>query len=1440
MKPGVWVKTLFYLQPGWLLQKRLKTGVNWRYFRLWMLTVMRKYVEIMLCEQLSAHSNSSLFLKKLMKTPQIVRPICIGAAILASALTVKAAPYASGFTNIIVGTTTNIAYWLNTTPGAGDVVTITTYPSGASTTATPVQGSNQFTLPTGDTSYSVSINHIGSGAPAIESIASANSANTSWGGSPDPRGMDVNCYPSNGPTFGTVYMANGGAGTGHGLGLFPTHSDMSYAFGATSAGLDSSTFSGGSAGSAPYKVSVSRVDGTVLVSAIDPTVGTVYSLDPYLKTATMLLSKGNGTVHGEIYGQPRCTGSLAQGNFVLYTYDYTIAGVASNLDNFSGGAIGFGASYFTSYIEGQTAVSCIDNVCRYTIGGTSALPRTTAPDLLYNYGLNFSSGGLPADIEIGPTNGYIYSTSERTGTGSAPWLMIMDSTAKTNIWCSEDSSSDDVIADELVNFDGGADLNGCLLRISPDSRFIAMAGYYGYLAIFKLTNGIPDLSTYTLLKPVPAGDDPPRGVGFDAADNAYVLNSDTGNLYIYDLGLTETCVSSNDITGTNGSFSLTTPNLTASVTAPTPGAYQANNSYAIAHLSTSAAVPAVFTLSISAAQVTPVNLYFTLTGTATNGVQYNASTNGVNLPVTTTYMVTIPVGQTNINVTITPTATPAVGPTYSVLLNLQGGASYSAAAPTTATGFIANSGAQTLAITGTVASTMYRGLPNDIVTWNITRTGDTNIAFTLPYGSFTLGGTAAYGSDYAAGPQPGVFTNYPTAGAGVNIPIHVGDVNDSVEVGMPLPHATYTGTKTIILTGVSGVSTEGTNFSFSGSATASLLDNLPAQPEINVLWSDALTSATDQTNWTAVFSQNNTNPPLPGPCVISNYSSDVFDGTPLNFFADFGYTACLPSYDGLDLPPNGSTTVLRVTANKGGGSDEGCGVNLYPENCPILRGNYSVRFNMNLVRGCNSSGGSEYCVFGINHYGTNANWIWDGAVLQSNSPTDVFSFTNSDGIWFSVASDPLQFGSVGGYPSDYVLCTATNSTGANKFFPSTGYWPLNGASSTSFTNVFKQIVDYTSYNYDISNNWGYPLVGVPANQSGWYGAYDGGSVSSCAALGALPTNSSWTDVEIRQSNNVVTLLMNATTIFTYTNATPFTNGYPMLGYYDPYVGEGTGGGVYYSDIRAIELSPDLVTAPASVTVGAGTNHTFTVSAIGSGPYTNTWYSSPGNVVLQQDVVSTANDSDSFTVVSPTATASYYVVVSDASGPISSPVVTLTVDFPPAITTPPASLSVYSGATAKFTVTATGTATLAYQWTSNTVNMVTNALIAGTTTSALTLTGVTVHDSASYGVVVTNAYGKITNTAVLTVLPPNPSLISSFSAVANGIKIGFYTTSGDTNDTTNSFFVQSSTNLSSPVDYGFTNLTSPTITVTGGTNFSVTIPTNSVDQTRYYRILHKPY
>ncbi len=98
---------------------------------------------------------------------------------------------------------------------------------------------------------------------------------------------------------------------------------------------------------------------------------------------------------------------------------------------------------------------------------------------------------------------------------------------------------------------------------------------------------------------------------------------------------------------------------------------------------------------------------------------------------------------------------------------------------------------------------------------------------------------------------------------------------------------------------------------------------------------------------------------------------------------------------------------------------------------------------------------------------------------------------------------------------------------------------------------------------------------------------------------------------------------------------------------------------------------------------------------------------------------------------------YTLVVSNAYGARTSVVATLTVNDP-AITVPPASLSLKPGENATMNVTARGTAPLSYQWWKDGV------ALAGRTESSITLTNVSAADAGGYRVLLSGPYGNATS------------------------------------------------------------------------------------------------
>ena len=96
-------------------------------------------------------------------------------------------------------------------------------------------------------------------------------------------------------------------------------------------------------------------------------------------------------------------------------------------------------------------------------------------------------------------------------------------------------------------------------------------------------------------------------------------------------------------------------------------------------------------------------------------------------------------------------------------------------------------------------------------------------------------------------------------------------------------------------------------------------------------------------------------------------------------------------------------------------------------------------------------------------------------------------------------------------------------------------------------------------------------------------------------------------------------------------------------------------------------------------------------------------------------------------------------------------ISIVIADPPQVTVHPVDhTNIVPGSDVSFSVTATGTAPLSYQWQKDGVNLTDGGSITGVATATLTITGVMESDEGGYRCVVTNTAGMDTsNTAILT-------------------------------------------------------------------------------------------
>ena len=156
--------------------------------------------------------------------------------------------------------------------------------------------------------------------------------------------------------------------------------------------------------------------------------------------------------------------------------------------------------------------------------------------------------------------------------------------------------------------------------------------------------------------------------------------------------------------------------------------------------------------------------------------------------------------------------------------------------------------------------------------------------------------------------------------------------------------------------------------------------------------------------------------------------------------------------------------------------------------------------------------------------------------------------------------------------------------------------------------------------------------------------------------------------------------------------------------------------------------------------------TFSVVATGTAPLSYQWQEGttpiPGAISASYTTPVTASTDNGET---------FQVVVTNSAGNIFSTAATLTVNVPPSITSQPANQTVVVGQAATFSVVATGTAPLPYQWQEGTTP------IPGATSSSYTTPETAATDNGeTFQVVVTNSAGNISSTAAtLTVnIPPS--------------------------------------------------------------------------------------
>lgn len=907
-----------------------------------------------------------------MKTPKLFQSLFPPGLTLALGLvlttgSVQAHPYATSLTNA----SGVISFRLNEAAdtvkvlwnGGSSSFTIGALPRGL--TVTNLSGAG-VTSP-----FQVEVTKAGAGVPTL--ISDNTNTNNHFFG---PRAVAVNKRPAS-PYFGRIYVGNApgvtaGSARRTGDGIYMLNADSSDAIGqgtnALNAGIDMVLASA----SMPWRIRVGDEDdnlymcnwtdanGNLFVADANMTVGTGTNVfeafaGPY--TANLPPEYNHGSVH-DVY----VTGSLGGGNLTVYTVDEdyeTIPGLLTELNSLWRYEIGAGALPWSAQPNGKVATPAIASVSQ-VIG-----------------------------LDRG-ANGYFYMINSRS-TGADNCLQVIDPNGPTVIYQSRPESL-------ALGFPRDILSNACSVAVSMDQKYLAVQRNAGQVVIVPLVNGIPNLAGRTEIAAIGTA----RQIAFDAANNFYVISAATERLRVYSLGLTTTAK-----TGSEGSFSITTPGNSVSV------AVDASTTYEEPTVGTNVSRIILTRVNDANDYALPLAVSFTTVGgTAVRGSDYVLQTNGVTFTAET---VTIPAGTNALTISMVVTDDEVAEVSELVVFNVAGGVNYSAGIPASTSVAIVDDEQPQLRVTG-LSTNIYERLAFDYARLTVERLGDTNAAsFALDQSSLVLSGSAVLNTDYTVANLPFSFDP--------------GVMTATIRLLYPIDNS-VTNTPRTITVGL----TAGTGFTAAtNTATTTILDDdlPPATP----VFAETFSTVDSATNWVVYFAD--TNSPA-----VDDYN------------LQFGY-----DYSGLGVPaaPNGSDTLgVYLQVNKADGTPTAAALNLYPKN-QSFGGDYRLRFDMYMIVG-NGVSTTEYALFGINHSGTKTNWF-------RNSSGGVFG-GSFDGLFYGVESDAAALGDYVLYSSPTTAGNNPTPQGAGRnastltqIFKSPPFFGAGGAPSNPESNAEASWVD---------------------------------------------------------------------------------------------------------------------------------------------------------------------------------------------------------------------------------------------------------------------------------------------------------------------------------------------------------------------------------------------
>ncbi len=174
------------------------------------------------------------------------------------------------------------------------------------------------------------------------------------------------------------------------------------------------------------------------------------------------------------------------------------------------------------------------------------------------------------------------------------------------------------------------------------------------------------------------------------------------------------------------------------------------------------------------------------------------------------------------------------------------------------------------------------------------------------------------------------------------------------------------------------------------------------------------------------------------------------------------------------------------------------------------------------------------------------------------------------------------------------------------------------------------------------------------------------------------------------------------------------------------------------------VAPTITQQPSAQSVCPGSTATFGITATGTAPLAYQWQKNSVNLSNGGHYSGATMTTLTISSADSTDTTNYLCVVTNAGGSATSNQAALSLKGSTTITGQPSDQTVAPGGTASFSITATGSGTLSYQWQKNGVDIVNGGHYSGATTATLTISTADLSDAASYECVVTGDCGSLTS------------------------------------------------------------------------------------------------